>query len=191
MLRERRLAQVEPLVQFAHRLRPVEQVAQDVQALLVAERLEELGGLRRMRVHEFGGERGRIRRVGATLRRARLFRDFWRLMLCGAAYQAGISVVIALAAVYAEEAMGFAQQQTMMLVFLVNVAAAVGAFAFGYVQDRIGHKSALALTLVGWIVMVLIAGLAHLGVGEFLAANLLSAAAMLATVAMVMRLSGY
>lgn len=104
---------------------------------------------------------GAFRRVGATLSRARLFPDFWRLMWCGAAYQAGISVVIALAAIYAEEAMGFAQQQTMMLVFLVNVAAAVGAFGFGYVQDRIGHKMALALTLLGWIAMVLIAGLTH------------------------------
>jgi UMF1 family MFS transporter len=103
------------------------------------------------------GASGALRRVGSTLRRARRFPDFWRLMLCGAAYQAGISVVIALAAVYAEQAMGFAQQQTMMLVFLVNIAAAVGAFGFGYVQDRIGHKGALALTLVGWIVMVLIA----------------------------------
>jgi UMF1 family MFS transporter len=104
---------------------------------------------------------GAFRRVGSTLRRARLFPDFWRLMWCGAAYQAGISVVIALAAIYAEEAMGFAQQQTMMLVFLVNVAAALGAFGFGYVQDRIGHKMALALTLLGWILMVLIAGLTH------------------------------
>jgi MFS transporter, UMF1 family len=104
---------------------------------------------------------GAFRRVGATLSRARLFPDFWRLMWCGAAYQAGISVVIALAAIYAEEAMGFAQQQTMMLVFLVNVAAALGAFGFGYVQDRIGHKMALALTLLGWILMVLIAGLTH------------------------------
>jgi len=100
-----------------------------------------------------------LQRVAATLRKARLYRDFWRLMLCGAAYQAGISVVIALAAVYAEEAMGFQQQQTMMLVFLVNIAAALGAFQFGYVQDRIGHKAALAVTLVGWIVMVLVAGL--------------------------------
>jgi MFS transporter, UMF1 family len=104
---------------------------------------------------------GAFRRVGVTLSRARQFPDFWRLMWCGAAYQAGISVVIALAAIYAEEAMGFAQQQTMMLVFLVNIAAAVGAFGFGYVQDRIGHKMALALTLLGWILMVLIAGLTH------------------------------
>jgi UMF1 family MFS transporter len=103
------------------------------------------------------GIAGALRRLGTTMRRARHFPDFRRLMACGAAYQAGISVVIALAAVYAEQAMGFAQQQTMMLVFLVNIAAALGAFGFGYVQDRIGHKAALAVTLAGWIVMVLIA----------------------------------
>lgn len=104
-----------------------------------------------------GGLGAAVRQVLGTVHAARRYRDFWQLMLCGAAYQAGISVVIALAAVYAEEAMGFQQQQTMMLVFLVNIAAAVGAFGFGYAQDRIGHKTALAWTLVGWIVMVAIA----------------------------------
>ncbi|HEX2519815.1 MAG TPA: MFS transporter, partial [Castellaniella sp.] len=52
-------------------------------------------------------------------------------------------------------------QRTMLLVFLVNIGAAVGAFSFGYVQDRIGHRRALALTLSGWIVMVLLAALGH------------------------------
>jgi MFS transporter, UMF1 family len=84
---------------------------------------------------------------------------FFRLMWCGVAYQAGISVVIALAAVYAEQVMGFKQIQTMILVFVVNIASALGAFGFGYFQDRIGHKRGLAITLVGWIVMVLLAGL--------------------------------
>jgi UMF1 family MFS transporter len=37
--------------------------------------------------------------------------------------------------------------------------AAAGAFAFGYAQDRVGHKQALAWTLAGWIVMVAIAAL--------------------------------
>jgi MFS transporter, UMF1 family len=83
---------------------------------------------------------------------------FYRLIWCGVAYQAGISVVIALAAVYAEQAMGFTQSQTMALVFIVNIASAVGAFGFGYFQDRLGHKRSLAITLVGWIVMVLLAG---------------------------------
>lgn len=88
---------------------------------------------------------------------SRNFPDFRRLLICGAFYQAGIAVVVTLAAVYASEAMGFTMAQTMMLVFTVNIAAAVGAFSFGHVQDRIGHKRALAITLVGWIVMVLVA----------------------------------
>ncbi len=92
-----------------------------------------------------------------SARRTVAFPDFRRLLWTGAAYQAGIAVVIALAAVYAEQVMGFAQQETMALIFLVNVASAAGAFLFGYAQDRIGHKPALAVTLVAWIAMVLIA----------------------------------
>ena len=60
---------------------------------------------------------------------------------------------------YAEQALGFKQTDTMMLVFLVNIASAVGAFAFGYWQDRTGHKRALAVTLIGWIVMCALAAL--------------------------------
>lgn len=85
------------------------------------------------------------------------FPDFRRLLICGAFYQAGIAVVVTLSAVYASEAMGFTMAQTMMLVFTVNIAAAVGAFSFGHFQDRIGHTKALAITLVGWILMVLVA----------------------------------
>ncbi|WP_454668422.1 MFS transporter [Achromobacter kerstersii] len=83
--------------------------------------------------------------------------EFRRLLMCIACYQAGIAVVITLAAVYASEVMGFTTPQIMLLVFTVNIGAAVGAFSFGYMQDRIGHKPALAITLCGWIVMVLVA----------------------------------
>ncbi|HEY9572027.1 MAG TPA: MFS transporter [Pusillimonas sp.] len=89
------------------------------------------------------------------------FVDFRLLLMCGACYQAGIAVVITLSAVYATEAMGFTMAQTMLLVFTVNIAAAAGAFLFGYAQDRIGHKLALSITLVGWIVMI---GLAYAAV---------------------------
>ncbi len=98
-----------------------------------------------------------MQRLRQTWHEARRFSDFSWLLACGFAYQAGISVVIALAAVYAEQALGFKQTDTMMLVFLVNIAAAAGAFAFGYWQDRIGHRRALSLTLAGWIAMTLLA----------------------------------
>ena len=103
------------------------------------------------------GLRASLARLAQTWRHAQDYRDFVWLLVCAVAYQAGIAVVIALAAVYAEQVLGFQQTQTMMLIFLVNIASAVGAFAFGYWQDRIGHRKALAVTLVGWIVMTLLA----------------------------------
>jgi UMF1 family MFS transporter len=98
-----------------------------------------------------------LRRLSRTWREARRYQDFSWLLLCVAFYQAGIAVVIALAAVYAEQVLGFKQTQTMLLIFLVNIAAAAGAFAFGYLEDRIGHRAALTATLWGWVVMTLLA----------------------------------
>lgn len=106
------------------------------------------------------GMGGHLRRLGQSWRDTSQFADFRALLACAVAYQAGIAVVIALAAVYAEQVLGFKQIDTMMLVFLVNIASAVGAFSWGYVQDRVGHRLALAITLVGWIVMTLLAVLA-------------------------------
>ncbi|MES2958860.1 MAG: MFS transporter [Pseudomonadota bacterium] len=101
-----------------------------------------------------------LARLRQTWREARRYRDFSWLLACAVAYQAGIAVVITLAAVYAEQVLGFKQTQTMMLIFLVNIAAALGAFAFGYWQDRSGHKRALGVTLLGWILMTVTAALA-------------------------------
>ena len=106
------------------------------------------------------GIRAALARLQKTWHEARRFEDFAWLLACAVAYQAGISVVIALAAIYAEQVLGFKQTQTMMLIFLVNIAAAMGAFGWGYLQDRAGHRLALAITLVGWIVMTLLAAMA-------------------------------
>lgn len=93
-------------------------------------------------------------RVMQTLREATRFRDLRRFMVCILFYQAGIAAVIALAAIYAQEAMKFTQQQTITLILVVNFAAAAGAFGFGYLQDAIGHVRSMALVLGGWIVMI-------------------------------------
>ncbi|HEY5636736.1 MAG TPA: MFS transporter [Burkholderiales bacterium] len=111
-------------------------------------------------------------RVRNTLHHAREYRDLRRFLVCMLFYQAGIQAVIALAAIYAQEAMMFTQAQTITLVLVVNITAAAGAFAFGYLQDRIGHVRAVGLTLVGWIGMVLLAAFATTPGPFWLAANL-------------------
>jgi UMF1 family MFS transporter len=98
-----------------------------------------------------------IARLGQTVRDAARYQDLARFLLCIVFYQAGIQTVIALAAVYAEQALGFSTRDTIILILVVNFTAAIGAFAFGNIQDRLGHVRTIALTLVLWIVTTLIA----------------------------------
>lgn len=99
--------------------------------------------------------------VWQTLRNLRQFADLRRFLLCSLFYQAGVTAVIILTAVYASQALEFTTQEVLKLVLVVNITAAVGAFLFGHLQDRIGHVRAIALTLAGWIVAILLAWIAH------------------------------
>ncbi|HQX24669.1 MAG TPA: MFS transporter [Pseudomonadota bacterium] len=89
---------------------------------------------------EFSGSRGLV--------------ELRRFLACIVCYQAGVQTVIALAAIYTQEALGFTTEDSIRLILLVNVTAAAGAFAFGFVQDRLGHRLTLALTLAGWLCAV-------------------------------------
>lgn len=113
-----------------------------------------------------------LARVGETLRHARQFKDLLRFLGCIVLYQSGVQTVIALAAIYAQQAMGFTTQDTIVLVLLVNVTASLGAFVFGQWQDRLGHRKTLALTLLGWCAMVLIAYFTTERLGFWVAANI-------------------
>jgi UMF1 family MFS transporter len=111
-------------------------------------------------------------RVKETIHESERYVDLRRFLVCLVFYQAGITAVVSLAAIYAEQAMKFTTQQTIALILVVNVTAALGAFGFGYLQDAVGHVRAVAITLVGWIVMVLIAGFSDSHRSFWIAANL-------------------
>jgi MFS transporter, UMF1 family len=113
-----------------------------------------------------------LARVAQTLRHAQQYKDLLRFLGCIVLYQSGVQTVIALAAIYAQQAMGFTTQDTIVLVLLVNVTASLGAFLFGRWQDRLGHRRTLAFTLLGWCSMVLIAYSSTGQAGFWVAANI-------------------
>jgi UMF1 family MFS transporter len=113
-----------------------------------------------------------IARLARTAREASAYRDLLAVFACGTFYQAGVATVITLAAIYAEQVMGFQTKDTILLIIAVNVTAAIGAFGFGYAQDRIGKVRALRVTLVAWIVMVVVAYFGTTQAVFWVAANL-------------------
>ena len=118
------------------------------------------------------GARAAFARLRQTAREAARFTDLLRVFACGVFYQAGVATVIALAAIYAEQVMGFKTQETIMLVLVVNITAAIGALGFGYAQDRIGKVNALRVTIVGWIAMTVVAFFSRETSTFWIAANL-------------------
>ncbi|MGE0329677.1 MAG: MFS transporter [Ramlibacter sp.] len=116
------------------------------------------------------GLRASLVRLRHTFAQARQFKDFMWLLGCAVFYQGGVAVAITLAAIYAEQVIGFLPQETMVLIFVLNFAAAAGAFGWGYFQDRMGHKLALGITLVGWVATCVIAALTTTKAGFWYAA---------------------
>ncbi len=115
-------------------------------------------------------------RLVHTFKEAARFRDlFWFLITLGV-YQSGVSTVIVLAAIYAQEVMGFDTQALIILIMVVNVTAALGAFICGHLQDRIGSVPTLAITLVIWIIAVIVAILAKETLDMWIAGNLIGLA---------------
>ena len=118
------------------------------------------------------GFKASLVQLGKTFTQAKQHPDFMWLLLCAVFYQGGVTVAITLAAIYAEQVIGFEQAETMVLIFALNFAAAAGAFGCGYLQDRIGHKLTLAITLVAWIATCLLAAVTTTKGGFWYAAAL-------------------
>jgi UMF1 family MFS transporter len=68
--------------------------------------------------------------------------------------------------------MAFTTRDTLTLILVVNVTAALGAFGFGHVQDRIGHVKTLAITMIGWLAAVVLAWIATSVTTFWIVANL-------------------
>lgn len=91
-------------------------------------------------------------RVRGALGGAHGLVDLTRFLWCIVCYQAGVGTVITIAAIYTQEALGFTTAQSIQLIMVVNITAAIGAVTFGFLQDKLGHRLTLALSLVLWLV---------------------------------------
>lgn len=115
-------------------------------------------------------------RLKQTLTHVHHFKDLFRFLCSLTVYYCGIYTVIVLAAVYAVEVMGFDTAGTLVLILVINVTAAIGALAFGYIQDWLGSKRTLALTLVVWVAALVIAFASESRAAFWLAGNLVGLA---------------
>lgn len=107
-----------------------------------------------------------------TFRHLRRYRELVKLLVAYLIYNDGIVTVIAFAARYAKETIGFETADIVKLFIVMNVIALGGALAFGWLADRIGQKRAILLSLGIWIASTTLAYFSHSKATFFVVATL-------------------
>ena len=100
----------------------------------------------------------------AQLRRTfveiRKYRQVVRFLVARFIYNNGLVTVFAFGGIYAAESFGFSLQEVLIFGIVLNVAAGFGALVMGHLDDVIGGKRTIMVSLIGLTVATLLAVLA-------------------------------
>jgi UMF1 family MFS transporter len=91
-------------------------------------------------------------RFGRTIRDASQFRQVFRFLPAFLVYSCGVQVVIYFSGIIATNDFGLTGVKLLLFFLQITVTAGIGAFGIGKLQDALGRKRALMLTLGVWIV---------------------------------------
>lgn len=89
------------------------------------------------------------RQLVQTYREVRRYRQVVRLLLARLLYNDGLLTIFSFGGIYAAGTFGFAVDELIAFGIVINVAAALGAWLFGFVDDWLGGKRTLMISLVG------------------------------------------
>ncbi len=92
-------------------------------------------------------------RLATTARSLRHFTELARFLVIFFIFSSGLMTVIAFAAIFAERNLGFTTGELILLFMLLQISSAAGAMFFGFVQDKLGAKLTIQITLVLWILI--------------------------------------
>jgi len=88
-----------------------------------------------------------------TLRNIRDYPQIWRYLLARMLFTDGINTLFAFGGVFAAGTFGMAVSEVIVFGLILNVTAGLGAFVFGWIDDRIGAKRTILIGLTGIIVV--------------------------------------
>lgn len=91
--------------------------------------------------------RGALEGLGRTLHELGRFREAAKLLLARVFYNDGLSTIFAFGGIYAAGTFGMSFEEILVFAIAINVAAGLGALAFGFVDDRIGGKRTVLLSV--------------------------------------------
>ena len=98
--------------------------------------------------------------IRESFHQVRQYRQVVRFLLARLLYNDGLVTIFAFAGIYAASTFGFETRDILIFGIVLNVTSGIGAFLMGHLDDRLGGKVTIQITLVGLMIATLIAILA-------------------------------
>ena len=95
--------------------------------------------------------------IQSTFKSISNYKDISRFLVARIFFNDGLVTIFALGGIYAVTTLDFSFNEVMQLGIILNIAAALGSFLFGYIQDLIGVKKVINITLLVLIFTTVIA----------------------------------
>ena len=102
-----------------------------------------------------------IQALKKTFQEIKIYKNTVRFLISRLIYNDGLVTIFAFGAVYASGTFGFTFNEIMIFGIVLNIAAGLGAFLMGYVDDLIGGKLTIQISLIGLMIAVLLAVFAN------------------------------
>ncbi len=102
-----------------------------------------------------------FRQIKETFHDIKIYKNTVRFLVSRLIYNDGLVTIFAFGAIYASGTFGFTFNEIMMFGIVLNIAAGLGAFLMGFIDDIIGGKLTIQISLIGLMLAVIIAVFAN------------------------------
>ena len=102
-----------------------------------------------------------IQALKKTFQEIKIYKNTVRFLISRLIYNDGLVTIFAFGAIYASGTFGFTFNEIMIFGIVLNIAAGSGAFLMGYIDDVIGGKLTIQISLIGLMIAVLLAVFAN------------------------------
>lgn len=94
------------------------------------------------------------RRISDSFTSIRTFRDLGTFLLSYFLYNDAIATAIGFTMIYGHERYGMTASESIKVFILAQLTSILGAFVFGFIADKIGHKKTLSICLLIWLSVI-------------------------------------
>ncbi len=93
-------------------------------------------------------------RIVGTFKEIRKHRNLMRFLVAYFFYNNAVITIIVFAVAFSRDTLSFTTTENIILIIVMNIIAAPGAFAFGWIAQEVGAKRTIMITLIMWLVVV-------------------------------------